>query len=391
MTAATSHKTRYLLFALAVAVVTLLLTMPLIPLVIAQSADYGDHVRDARLWAEAGVRLDTANRPHFLFHLLTIGAHSLTVEWNQAGAAVLVVVSGATAAVVFALLRPAFAAGGRGVLWAAAAALALMFIGPITIFTWSEQNLYFGYIPAHVYHNPTQQVLKPFALLFFACALLAFAQPRRPRPLWIALTFTVGLCATLAKPSFSICLLPAAGAVTLYRLYRRQPVDWLLLIFGVGAPVVLVLGWQYLFHRGGMGGFAFYPLQVADYLSPGSWHWKAALSLALPAAVYATYWRQAVQRQELSLAWLAFAGSAVLFYLLTEPRDWPSANFWWSAQICMFVLLVVTTTFFVQQLRAQPRQTWQSLVCMALFALHLISGLLWYVVQFDSAGIYGWW
>ena len=136
-------------------------------------------------------------------------------DWAFAGGFVSVVLSGLTGGILFALLRPAFGASAGGPQRRAGvpAAVALMLIAPITIFTWSQQNLYFGYIPAHVYHNPTQVALKPFALLFFVAALRVFSDRVR-RALFIALTFALGLCATLAKPSLSICLIPALGVVT---------------------------------------------------------------------------------------------------------------------------------------------------------------------------------
>lgn len=379
-------------------VVVMALMLPLMPMAVVDSADYRDHIRDARLWAEAGVSLQTANRPHFLFHVLTIGAHTIISDWNKAASVVIVLAAGVTTAVVFVLLRPSFGSEAR---WqadaqAAAGAVLLMGIAPITVLTWGSQNLYFGYIPAHVYHNPTQQVLKPFALLFFVAAVYVFQadsspQVRTRRLRLIALVFLVGLCATLAKPSFSICLIPAVGAVTLYRLYRRQTIDWLLLIFGVGAPVALVLGWQYLFHRSGMGGFALDPLLVMDYFSPGTWHWKFLLSIPFPAAVYLLYWRGARGRIDLNLAWLAFGASVAYLYLLSEPRDWTSANFWWSAQVCMFVLLVVSSRFFVRQLRIQSRRTWKSVVVALLFVVQVVCGVVWYAVQYARPDMYAWW
>jgi hypothetical protein len=394
------------------ALLMMALMLPLMPIAVVESADYRDHIRDARLWAEAGMSLQAANRPHFLFHALTIGAHTVLPDWNAAGSAVIVIIAGVTGAIVYALLRPAIGTQSRlrGDALAVVGALALMLIAPVTLFTWAERNLYFGYIPAHVYHNPTQNVLKPFALLFFVCALRVYLTPQPPlrarrggversetgvRLGWgvrsVALTFVIGLCATLAKPSFSICLLPALGAVTLYRLYRRQPINWLLLIFGVGAPVALVLAWQYFFHRSGMGGFALDPFRVMDFLSPGTWHWKFVMSILFPAAVYLAYWRQARSQLDLNLAWLAFGASTAYLYFLNEPRDFTSANFWWSAQICIFVLLVISTIFFVRQLRAQQRWTWEAAVCALLLALHVASGVLWYVAQYDAAGFYAWW
>jgi hypothetical protein len=381
----------------AAALVVMTLMLPILQIAVVDSADYRDHIRDARLWAEAGAGLQNANRPHFLFHLLTIGAHTLIADWNNAAIAVITLMAGFTTVLILLPLRRAFGA----VRWQDNAlvvigAILLMLIAPITMLTWSSQNLYFVYIPSHIYHNPTQNVLKPFALLFFFAALLVFQQPSSAQPKMrrlavVALAFVVGLCATLAKPSFSICLLPALGAVVLYRLYRRQPVDWVLLIFGIGAPVALVLGWQYLFHRSGMGGFAFDPLRVVEHYSAGTWHWKFLLSIPFPLAVYLLYWREARKRLDLNLAWLTFSAASVYLYLLSEPRDWTSANFWWSAQIALFVLMVISAIFFVRQIRAQPRWTWQAVVCALLFATHVVCGIVWYAAQFASPDMYAWW
>lgn len=266
-----------------------------------------------------------------------------------------------------------------------------MLVSPVSIPTWSSENLYFGYIPAHVPHNPTQIALKPFALLFFLFALRAFS-PQHPGWKVTALAFIFGLLSTLSKPSYAICLLPAVGFLSAYRLYRGEVIHWHMLILGVALPVLAVLAWQYFFHRSGLGGFAFDPLRVMLHYSPGLplLVVKFMLSILFPACVVIAYFSAARHNLALQLAWLAFATGAAYTYLLIEPSDWPSGNFWWSGQITLFILFVASTLFFIRQNTGAKTLDGRFYGCAAALALHLVSGLFWYSIQVTQ-GIYAWW
>jgi hypothetical protein len=382
-----------ILGALLAAALIIVLFLPVVSYGVTQGADFLDHIRDARLWAESGVSLNTAIRPHFLFHLLVIGGHALAgLDYPAAGLAVTLALHALLTVILYVLARQTLElAPVTAAVLSVGVALSLMLASPVTILTWSGHNLYFGYIALHVPHNPTQITLLPFALLFYLGAVRAFL-PEKPGSRTVAVTFALGLLSTLSKPSYAICLLPSVGLFTIYRLYRRETVHWLHLLVGIVLPILLVLSWQYLFHRSTLGGFAIDPLRVMAYYSPGLFGLAAKfiLSILFPALVTLAYFPAAHRSVPLILAWLAFGIGAGYTYLLREPRDWLSGNFLWSGQISLFILFVAATLFFIRQNIHVKRFDWKFALCGAAFALHIVSGVFWYIIQVTQ-NIYAWW
>jgi hypothetical protein len=208
-------------------------------------------------------------------------------------------------------------------------------------------------------------------------------------------TFAAGVLSTLAKPNYAICIGPALFLLAAYRCSRKQYVNWRLLTLGAFASIGVVLAWQYLFHRtSGMGGFGFAPFKVMGYLSPENLPLKFVLSILFPACVYFSYFRQARRDLALNLAWLAFLFGAFYTYFIIEPREWQSGNFLWSGAITLLILFVVSFIFFVQQMlnnaRERPQKSARTYLCVMVFGLHLVSGLIWYYVQLTYP-LYTWW
>lgn len=379
---------------LTVIILMVVLFLPILQLAVTDSADYLDHIRDARLWAEAGMGLDTAIRPHFFYHLLVIGVHAVLpgISWTDAALVVGVTLYALLGVAIYALVRPVFSSTSvKAIVSSVAITVCLMLITPITLLTWGEQNLYFGYIAIHAYHNPTQIPLKLFALLFFLYVVHIFSD-KRPAIATIVITFLLGIASALSKPSYAICIIPAVGLFTLYYLVRRKSIQWRLLIIGFALPLGLVLVWQFFFHRSSEGGFGFDPFRVMEHYSPGTLPIKFVMSILFPAAVTLLYWRKVRDDQSLLLAWLAFAFGVGYTYLLTEPSNWTSGNFLWSGQITLLILFIVATVCFLRQVVLQPFRgwSWRGYVCAALFVLHVVSGLLWYSIQLTE-GLYQWW
>ena len=128
--------------------------------------DYAPHAGWAQQLAETG----RIGAPHPLFHLLTAAVHALLPVPSYLAAAV-VVGSAAQVGLALVLYRLILADQERPTppeAWAAAGwALALMLLGPISVFTWSRHQLYLGYIMPNVFHNPTVTLLKPLAVAWF--------------------------------------------------------------------------------------------------------------------------------------------------------------------------------------------------------------------------------
>lgn len=360
------------------------------------AGDYGPHAQAVELLA-AGNPDFFARTPHFLFHVLVVLVQLLTGA-GTTGAIFVVSTAGYVllAGVLYRLLRQET---GSGPLLAGAAMLALLFYAPVNFFT--PGNLYFGYFPGHVYHNPTMIWLRPLALLLFWLALRVFepAAGHMGRPRWLAAAALLTVACIMAKPSYVIILLPALALLTLWSLLRRAYINWPLLLAGIVAPAGALLLFQQLVWTS--GGVAFEPLRTF-------WEWsihynpeanslllaKLLLSLLFPLLVYGLHLRAALRSRMLNLAWLAMAFGLLYSYLLIETMEIPAGNFAWSAQIGALVLFAASAVFLLQQHREKTAPRWPLLLCAGVLGLHLLAGLHWYglhAVKHFEVLIYLWW
>jgi hypothetical protein len=364
-------------------------------------SDYEVHLEMARVMATT--RQIVA--PQLLFHL-SVMLVALLPGIGLVGAGILVAAAYASllATVTYQVIRPVCgpAASPAHAGLAAGLALGLLFIAPVTVPTWPSHNLYLGYVGMTVFHNPTVNTVKPLALLLWLAVIPVGGRPAAHRFSGLAFTGVLAALATLAKPNYTLCLLPALAVVVAWRLWRREQIDWPLLA-AVIAPAVVVLAWQYGVTYATPGasnyatgdGIAFAPLAVvANHTSMASIAAKLGLSILFPLAVYALHWREARQAGYLNLSWIVLAFGLAYAYLLAEGGDRHlHGNFLWGAQTGAFVVFVATVHFWVQQWRARRpagKAAPRLYAGAALLGLHLICGLLWCYTQFVY-GQSGWW
>jgi len=346
---------------------------------------------------------------HFLYPVL-VGITKLVLNVNYwlAGAIVVYLSELFLAAILFVMARVIF--GRQGSAWAsigsAVFAISLMLVAPVFLLAPIDHHFYFGYIGINVYHNATMALLKPFAILSFLAATQVYITKTKSLALIIGYGISAVL-ATIAKPSFTVALLPALGVFTLYRLTRKQWVNWRLLLIGIVLPVLFVLGWQYWFTYastqdigGGDWHVILAPLAVfkswSNYLIP-----KFLLSIVFPLGITIIYFPKVRKEIDLLLAWLIFIfGTAYAYLLAEEGVRITHGNFVWSAQIGLFILFVFTAFFFVKQSPWATRTeknfragvAWKFWVGVALFSLHLLSGIIWYLHHAGLLGeIFAWW
>jgi len=330
--------------------------------------------------------------PHMLYPVL---ATVVDTVFPPQGGAILATASSVLASWgVYFVLRSAFNeySPRASTLASAVLALALMLVGPIFLLT--PNQLYLGYLPPHVYHSPTMYVLKPFAIPLFAAGLYALSQAP-PVGLVSANQITVivlllSALAPLAKPSYTISLIPALALMTVWQRWHNQRVRWTLLA-SLLVPALLVLAAQYLLtYSGGQADqVRFNPLGFLSAHDRVSWLLAPMflLSITFPLAVYGLYFRQARRDLGLNFAWLTFLIGAFYSYFLTETKRLVDGNFTWSGQITIFVLFVISMRFLlVQEVRENTSFHWRSLsrrfwLCAVLFAIHFACGLYWYSTE----------
>lgn len=260
--------------------------------------------------------------------------------------------------------------------------LVLLLAGPINLLTWASNNMLQGYIPTSAYHSPTLVLLRPLALALFLQCVRVFTTTSVSRFGLIAAAVVTAL-STLAKPNYTVAIVPALGLLAGYAFIRKQPVNWPLLIIGIFVPAAEILLWQLNHVRGTeLGGFMIAPFAVMSIFSPTDLLPKFLLSILFPLTVTAFYWQNARRDKAMIFAWLSFAVGAFYTYFISESQNPSNANFTWSGQITLFILFVAAAVFFFRQntvLFAERRFKPAFLIGMVVLGLHLVGGVALYI------------
>jgi len=227
-------------------------------------------------------------------------------------------------------------------------ACTLPFITPIMVLAVLDHRFYFGYIALANYHNPTIQLLRPFALLLFILAVCIFSKQKSSIRMLISGALLTVFTA-LIKPNLILCLIPALLILCLWQIIQKMECDRRLLIFGFLLPAALILSWQYSIQFGqgsnSDASILFAPLAVEGRVSNFLWL-KILLSLFFPLVILILNAKEILSSNALKLAWLTFLAGAAQLYLFAEGgQEFKAANFRWGAQIGLFLLFIATARF----------------------------------------------
>lgn len=332
--------------------------------------DYRVHVDLARRFYESSRPM----APHFLFHAVTAALFAAHIACNleQAGRFVLLACYASIAILTYGLLWLIFKGSRLGrppILFLAG--LATLVAEPIT-----RSHAYaIGYFWPEPYQIPTLTLLKPFALVGFACTVWCLSRSGITSKRFVSLFALTMIAGTLSKPSFAICLVPATALIAAYRLVQRLPVSPGALFWGLYLPGIMVLAWQFYVMHSAYGtyrdSFEWAPLRFMSYWATGLPR-KFLLSVAFPVAVTLLYWREAREDAVLQLAWTCFLFGTGYSYLLAERIHWRSGNFTWSGHITAFLLVAGCVVFWLRRVFEGSRQ--RTATCGLVLALHVISG-----------------
>ncbi|MEZ4669458.1 MAG: hypothetical protein R3E39_16245 [Anaerolineae bacterium] len=350
-----------------------------------ETYDYPTHIRWAQFWDENGY-LETP-LPHFLYQGLLRLSHFFfpAATFNQIALGVGLGCYLGLAMILFSQIYGAMKELSPAVRGAATLVLTmlLMVADPLRLDSSSAvYDHYAGFVPINVYHNPTIVLLKPLALLLFLQVLHIFDGSSVSKSRLFLCAF-LSVAATMAKPNYSIALIPALGLYVMIRIILRRPVHFGLLIIGVVVPIMVVIGWQLISVRGtGMGGILFAPFAVMIFMSPDDLIFlKFIGSIAFPLCVLMLYFRPALRDTMLQVAWLVFAAGAFYTYLLAEVLNPFYGNFIWSGEITLLLLFVASLLFVIKHHRSDlvnRRLSPRILLLLGVLILHTFYGLQFY-------------
>jgi hypothetical protein len=368
------------------------------------------------------------NTPHFLYHVFTAIMYLIVPGGDVyvAGVRVMVLAYLALIALIFWVMLQSYPnnqGDRRRPIILFGVTIALMLAVPISIIT--PDNLYLGYFFSHVYHNPTVNLMKPFALGLFLLALSLFGDATRIHWRWIPAYLAVTALGMVAKPSFILSFVPALALITLYYLLGdlrenwrsgsgsllqrlrwllfSARINWAVLMLGIVFPAMAILVVQALTWTSS-GGISIEPFRTFfewtlhyDPNADKNLLLKLLMSIAFPLTITLLYARQALTHRMLNLAWINFILSAAYAYLLVDRTVIAAGDFGWSAQMAVLLLYISAAQFLLQTLKNGMPDRGQRVrlaLCLIVFGLHIISGIYWYYLHLTGDAIellYGVW
>ena len=191
-------------------ILAVLVMAPIVFRLVGNGADYTIH-RNIAVAMKAHLTLYS---PHFLLQFLV-----LVVDFLLPGnidAAMIVVnllAYAATAAIILRVILHRTSSPAVAV----TLTLALLLASSVALLFPIDRHLYRGYIPANVFHNPTMVLLKPLALLSFGYAAAALWPEQGAKVRTTILCALLTVACALAKPNYTVCILPALAIVAAKR------------------------------------------------------------------------------------------------------------------------------------------------------------------------------
>ena len=258
--------------------------------------------------------------------------------------------------------------------------VSLLIAAPIFLLVFLDKLYYLGYIGITTYHNPTINLLKPFALIILIYAV-SLVEGKKHNWKEILLVFSSVVISTLIKPSFIICLIPALGILILYRIYKKEQLDWRMLVTGMAIPSALILiGQYYLTYIADEPGVIFAPLAVMRFYSD----WilvKLFLSIWFPLLLGLIYFKEMKQNSSMRLTWLVFVFGLIYTYFFAEDGDrFQHGNFGWSGEIAMFLLFVNSVRFLAKKgLKIKSLPGKQKFLWLGAFLPYVVCGVVYYI------------
>jgi hypothetical protein len=213
------------------------------------------------------------------------------------------------------------------------------------------------YVNSIVWHSPTFHALRLFIVPVSLLALRVIDgsgyRDLRQHVYFVLLAASLLSLAILAKPSYAIALLPGLCLFALYRVRKRQQVDWAMLLLGIVVPGAVLLGLQYLINYGnGDDGIQLGLFEIARIYAP-TWQipFRLVLSLAFPLSVYLLYFSEARKYTYLNLSWLVcLAGLFSMYFFNVSGWRSDHAVFNWTAYSATFALMYATVQFLVEKI-----------------------------------------
>lgn len=276
---------------------------------------------------------------------------------------------------------------------ASLAAFALCLVMPIYI-PWYNNYLYRGQISPVTWHNPTNLMVKPFALLVFFLVADICQDIRDDKPIkgkrYIILA-ALAFCSMLAKPSFFQGFVPALGIYILICLictrFRKWKEYLLLCLAFVPSFGMMVLQFYFAFLTGSGEGISIGWMDVFSQVAPSPVV-STFLGIIFPVAYILLNLKKSMKNIPVQLSLLfAFFGWLEFAMIYENGERMFHCNFMWASMLAYSVLWVVTTGMFFRDVHemdlSNKKAVAKNTFIFVLWILHLICGIyyIWYLLS----------
>lgn len=267
-------------------------------------------------------------------------------------------------------------------------AASLLIMGPIYL-PWYN-GIYLGQGSPNTWHNPTNLMVKPFAIIIFFLFVKFINDERENKKnnVFLCILCVISL---LAKPAFLQGFAPAGFIYLAWHSIRRKSLKKILYYVLIMLPSAVVILMQLFvnFDVSG-GGIKFEWFKMAGYYSPNP-VFSTLLVVAFPLLFTICYLKVSINSTDIKLAWMWLVVAWLEYALLYEggPRMY-HGNFWWSLLLSYSLLWIVTTKKFFVTISDDKENIMdivKNTILMILWMLHLCCGI-YYVIYIGGTGKY---
>ncbi len=262
----------------------------------------------------------------------------------------------------------------------------LLFSAPVL---YNYRQMFIGRIPINLWHNSTTIFLIPFALLLFHHSL-CFLKKSIPVKKDILLLVFFGFLNVLIKPSFLFAFLPAfiIMAFVIHGYQSRMFKSSLIIVFTIGVFVLLEYYTIYkmdildsIRFKNDEKGIDIRPFFTMLYLSHNNIAaliLNSGVSLLFPFIYLGLFYKEMKKDTDIQYTFWVFFFSLLIAVLVTEKGIMAYfGNFMWQLYVCNFILFLVLVKYGYEKVRILGVKNKKSIMIIAAFSLHLLSGLFY--------------
>jgi hypothetical protein len=250
-----------------------------------------------------------------------------------------------------------------------------------------DKNFYLGQLAPNVWHNSTVIFLAPFSIILFF-ETINFLNQKVNNRFQQVLIFILVLLNALIKPSFLFTIIPVVFIFITFGFLKfglRRTIQ--LALPYLAGFFLIVLEYILIYRLNTQSGFGAKE-QSSVILSPFEmWgHFSANMPVAFFTScffpiIYLVYSKGKVLKNQLvSFACMNFLFAILIWILFIETgfRRY-HGNFYWQVVIANYLLFFSMLIHFLQQAKSQIMNTSAKRIIFAIFSLHFIWGVIYWV------------